>query len=122
MSNLYGSIEGVFRTKHEVIKNIEEITKRFTMENRDKMIEKCNEFLKRLATTSFMFDFDWISELLCGDMYKNSFTVRIKMNREKESKHLCYQNSLIGVTLKIKNYKTRAYAKNHQEQQRTLEN
>ena len=84
MSNLYGSIEGVFRTKHEVIKNIEEITKRFTRENRDKMVEKCNEFLKRLATTSFMFDFDWVSELLCGDMYKNSFTVRIKMNREKE--------------------------------------
>jgi hypothetical protein len=47
---------------------------------------------------------------------------QLKMNREKESKHLCYQNSLIGITLKIKNYKTRAYAKNHQEQQRTLEN
>jgi len=48
--------------------------------------------------------------------------VQLKMNREKESKHLCYQNSLIGITLKIKNYKTRTYAKNHQEQQRTLEN
>ena len=77
--------------------------------------------IKLLSNIIFYFSMKALQENTSQNRIRD-ILAQLKMNREKDNKQLCYQNSLIGITLKIKNYKTRTYAKNHQQQQRTLEN
>ena len=84
MTTMFGAFEQVLRNKYEILVNIEKLTKCIERTNKDLIYKKCNEFLKKAAPTTFMSGFDWISEYMSGDTYKNSFTLRVKFNKESE--------------------------------------
>lgn len=85
MLDLFDDLEKVYFERYNILKDIGEITRYISTDNYEMIHEFCNQFIKRLALTSFVNGIDWVTELLDGDSYENSFSIRLKLKKELEN-------------------------------------
>lgn len=85
MLNLYDDLETFYFERYTILREIGDITTYINVNNYELIHDFCNQFIKRTALTSFVNEIDWVTELLDGDSYENSFKIRLKLKKEIEN-------------------------------------